>query len=132
MEMGIQFFILWLGKKKHHAQFQCWSIWSPILTVSVSLRKLAHAIYRDILSFISFKNRKFSAEFFFCYFPVFCSNHRLWVHVRTASPGEAVLTCTHNLCFGAQIRKIGIPLYTPVFLYKSGIQWGIHYTDMFS
>ena len=24
------------------------------------------------------------------------------------------------LCFGAKIRKIGIPLQTPVFLYKSG------------
>ena len=26
-----------------------------------------------------------------------------------------------NLCFGAKIRKIGIPLHTPVLLYKSGI-----------
>ena len=24
--------------------------------------------------------------------------------------GDAVLTSTHNLCFGAKIRKIGIPL----------------------
>ena len=32
--------------------------------------------------------------------------------------GEAVLTSTLNLCFGAKIRKIGIPLHTPVFLYK--------------
>ena len=23
---------------------------------------------------------------------------------------------THNLCFGAKVRKIGIPLYTPVLL----------------
>ena len=36
---------------------------------------------------------------------------------------------THNLCFGA---KIGIPLLTPVLLYRSGVQGGIHYTDMFS
>ena len=42
------------------------------------------------------------------------------------------LTSTHNLCFGAKIRKIGIPLHTPVLLYKSGVQGGIHYTDMFS
>ena len=27
---------------------------------------------------------------------------------------------THNLCFGAKIRKIGIPLHTPVLLYKWG------------
>ena len=31
--------------------------------------------------------------------------------------GKAVLTSTHNLCFGTKIRKIGIPLLTPVFLY---------------
>ena len=24
---------------------------------------------------------------------------------------------THNLCFGAEIRKIGIPQHTPVLLY---------------
>ena len=30
---------------------------------------------------------------------------------------------THNLCFGAKIRKIGIPVYTPGLLYKSGVQW---------
>ena len=48
------------------------------------------------------------------------------MHVRTASPS------THNLCFEAKIRKIGRPLHTPVLLYKSGVQRGIHYTDMFS
>ena len=48
-------------------------------------------------------------------FLIYCSKHRLWVHVRTASPS------THNLCFGAKIRKIGIPLRTPVLLYKSGV-----------
>ena len=53
----------------------------------------------------------------------------LWVHVRT---GEAVLTSTHNVCFGSKIRKIGIPLHTPVLKYKSGVQGGIHYTYMFS
>ena len=34
---------------------------------------------------------------------------------------KAVLTSTHNLCFGAKIRKIGIPLQTPFFLYESGV-----------
>ena len=29
---------------------------------------------------------------------IFALKHGLWVHVRTASH-EAVLTCTHNLCF---------------------------------
>ena len=51
---------------------------------------------------------------------------------RGGSIAEAVLTSTHNLCFGAKIRKIGIPLHTPVLLYKSGVQGGVHYTDMVS
>ena len=34
---------------------------------------------------------------------------------------EAVLASTHNLFFGAKIRKIGIPLHTPVLLHKSGV-----------
>ena len=33
---------------------------------------------------------------------------------------EAVRTSTHNLCFREKIRKIGIPLHTPVLLYKIG------------
>ena len=36
------------------------------------------------------------------------------------------LTSTHNVCFGS---KIGIPLQTPVFLYKSGVKGGIHFMD---
>ena len=43
-----------------------------------------------------------------------------------------VLTSIHNLCFGAKIRKIGIPPHTPVFLYKIGVQGGVHFTGMFS
>ena len=38
----------------------------------------------------------------------------------------------HNLCFGSKIRKVGIPLYNSVLLYKSGVLGGIHYTDMLS
>ena len=34
---------------------------------------------------------------------------------------EAVLTSTHNPCFGAKIRKIGMPRHTPVLLLKSGV-----------
>ena len=34
---------------------------------------------------------------------------------------EAVLTSTHNLCLGAKLRKIGMPLHSPVFLYKSAV-----------
>ena len=34
--------------------------------------------------------------------------------------------------FWSKNKKIGIPLHTPVFLYKSGVQGDIHYMDMFS
>ena len=33
--------------------------------------------------------------------------------------------------FGAKIRKIGTPLYTPVLLFNSGVSGGIHYTACF-
>ena len=77
-------------------------------TVSQSSRKLAHALKQI---FLSLKNSKFSSEKKFD-ISYFCTKLRLWVHVSTAS------VSTHNLCFGAKIRKIGIPLQTPVFLYK--------------
>ena len=41
-----------------------------------------------------------------------------------------VLTNTHSLCFRAKIRKIGIPLDSPVSRYKSGVLGVyIHFTD---
>ena len=46
------------------------------------------------------------------FFLIFCSKHRLWVHVRTAPMRPvAVRTSTHDLCFRAKIRK---KMYTPV------------------
>ena len=65
--------------------------------------------------FISCKNSK-SSEENLCYFSYFCLKHRWWVQVRTAS-----VSYEYPLCFGAKIRKIGIPLHTPVLLYKSGV-----------
>ena len=38
-----------------------------------------------------------------------------------------VLTGTHNLCFGS---KIDIPLYTPVLLYKFGVQ-GVYISQIY-
>ena len=37
-----------------------------------------------------------------------------------------MIMSTHNLCFGAKIRKIGIPLHTPVLLYKVGFKGYSH------
>ena len=48
------------------------------------------------------------------------------------SLGEVVLTSTHNLCFGSENKKIGIPLHIPVLLYKSGVLGRIYYKDMLS
>ena len=39
---------------------------------------------------------------------------------RWRSYKVSVLTSTHNLCFGAKIREIGIPLHSPVLLYEIG------------
>ena len=39
-----------------------------------------------------------------------------------------VIKSTHNLCFGSKIRKIGIPLYTPVLLSKIGFS-GVYITQ---
>ena len=46
---------------------------------------------------------------------LFCSKHRLWVHVRFT---EVVLTSTHKLCFRAEIRQ------TSLFFHKvhSGLE----------
>ena len=41
-------------------------------------------------------------------FSHFCSKHRSWVHVRTASL-RRFLTSTHDVCFRAKIRKKCIP-----------------------
>ena len=57
--------------------------------MSVTLRKLAHAINRD---FYVEKN-KFSIEKNVLFFLIFLLKHRTWIHVTTR---------THDLCFGAK------------------------------
>ena len=58
------------------------------------------------------------------YFSNFCSKNRLWVHDSNEYP--------QSMFWSKKKRKIGIPLHTLVLLYKSGVQGGIHYMDMFS
>ena len=58
------------------------------------------------------------------YFSYFCSKHRLWVHVRTRGGS--------NEYPQTMFWMLGIPLYTPVVLYKRGVFRGIHFIDMFS
>ena len=64
------------------------------------------------------------------FIPIKIENFQLKNFDIFAQNMECWYTSTHNLRFGAKIRKIGIPLHT-VLLYKSGVQGGIHYTDMF-
>ena len=49
------------------------------------------------------------------HFSYFCLKHRLWIHVRTASLAEAVLTSTHNLCFRVKITKKNVYPCKPQF-----------------
>ena len=60
-------------------------------------------------------------------FLIFAQNIDCWYTLE----GKAVLTSTHNLCFGANIRKIGIPLHS-FAIEKWDSERGTHYTDMFS
>ena len=69
----------------------------------------AYAIYRDIFSALKIENFIRKVLIFFLIF------------VQNIDYGYTVLTSTHNPCFGAKIRKIGIPLHTIVLLYKSGV-----------
>ena len=49
---------------------------------------------------------------------IFAQNIECGYMLEQPPRGEAVLTNTHDLCFGAKIRKLGIPLYTPVLLLE--------------
>ena len=50
------------------------------------------------------------------YFLIFAQNIDCWYTLQ--SPRRDISNVsTHNLCFGAKTRKIGIPLHTPVLLY---------------
>ena len=63
--------------------------------------------------FFSCENEKFH-EKNFDIFNIFAQN-------IDCGYAKAVLMGTHNVCFGAKTRKIGIPLHTPVLLYDSGV-----------
>ena len=79
-----------------------------------SLRKHAHMIYSNFFrSKIDNCQRKNSDIFL-----IFAQNIDCGYTLEPPRRGGS--NEYHNLCFGAKIRKIGIPLHTPVLLYKSG------------
>ena len=85
-------------------------------------------LYRDILNHQY--NLIFFLFFFFFlfiyFFFFFAQNIDCGYTLEPPPPREAVLMSNHSLlCFGAKIRKIGIPLRTPVLVYKSGVEGGI-------
>ena len=77
--------------------------------------KLANAIYTEFFS----SKLKIALENFDI-FNIFAQNKdRKYTLEPPRRGGEAVLTSTHNLCFGAKNKKeIGIALHTPVLLNK--------------
>ena len=89
-----------------------------------TLQKLAHKINKD---FLALKIENFQRKFFYI-FLIFAQNIDC---AYTLEPPRRGSSNQYPLCFGAKIRKKGIPLYTPVLLYKSGVRGGIHYMDMF-
>ena len=87
-----------------------WRVMNPYINLPLySLQKITHTMIFIAIKIENYRQKTFDI------FSYFCSKHRLWVHA------EAVLTSTHNLCYGAKIRKTGIPLHSPVLLYKSGV-----------
>ena len=63
----------------------------------------------------------FSRIFFFFIFLIFAQNVDFGHTLEPPRP-EGVLTSTHNLCFGAKIRK---NRYTPAYP-RSGVQGSVH------
>ena len=80
-----------------------------------SLRKLAHAIYRDFLA-LKFENFQLKNSYTFL---IFAQN--IDCGYRLEPPRRGGSNEYPQSMFWSKIRKIGIPLHTPVFLHKSGV-----------
>ena len=73
--------------------------------------------------FFQKKKVRISLDFFFYLFNIFAQKMQ---NILLLDPqcfliyrlAKVVLTSTHNVCFGSTIRKLGIPLQTPVFSIK--------------
>ena len=85
---------------------------------------MAHLVYICFSGGFHYENRPTHENFHkknFDVFLIFAQNIDCGCTLEPPRRGEAVLTSTHNLCFGAKIRKIGIPPHAPVLLCKSGV-----------
>ena len=81
----------------------CW--FSHAKAQSISLPKLTHAIYREFLSGVKIEEKNPPKKDIYNIFA-----KTLIVGTRYNRLAEEVLTSTHNVCFGSNIRKIGITL----------------------
>ena len=72
--------------------------------------------YSDIFRVV--KNETFQL-LIFDIFLIFAQNIDCRFTLEPPRQGGSNEYGTHSLCFGAKLRKIGIPLHAPVFLYKS-------------
>ena len=90
------------------------TIWPVFMVILFQLRYVHYAnmSMQYTAIFHGCKNVHFQMNFFFIFF--------LLLLLSALIIREAVLTSTHNPCFGANLKK-SIPLYTPVELYKSGV-----------
>ena len=90
------------------------------------LRKLAHAINREFSSFKieNFQPKKFDIFLIFAQ-NIDCGN-------TLEPPRRGGSNEYPQPMFWSKNKKKGIPLHTPVLLYKSGVEGGIYCTDMFS
>ena len=91
-----------------------------------TLRKHVHVIYRK---FFGFKNENFHRK----KFDIFLISAQNIDCGYTLEPPRRGGSNEYPLSmFWSKNKKNSIPLHTPVLLYESGVQGGIHYTDMFS
>ena len=92
---------------------------SNLATLKADISKTSSERYRFLFIFV-------------CRISKYTHMQKIKKFYREVNYVHLALKSTHNLWFGAKIRRIGIPLHTPILLYKSGVQGGIHYMDMFS
>ena len=72
--------------------------------------------YTEIFKVV--KNEDFQQNFFYI-FLIFARN--IDCGYMLEPPWRGASNDYHNLCFGAKIRKIAIPLHTPVLKFQSGV-----------
>ena len=84
--------------------------------------------YRD---FLICKIGKFSVENFFDIFLIFAENIDCGYTLESPRRGGSN-EYPQSMFWSKNKKKIGIPLQTPVFLYKRGVEGGLLFTDMFS